>query len=102
MSLNEIKNINIDFEKLTPLKQPETIIKEKRKALGITQEKAAEILGLSLRQFQRYENGQKELAEAPFQLGVNMCELFKIDLYDAVAPLDQMLSDGMLPGELEP
>lgn len=96
----ELKKIN--FDEMMSLKQPESIIKEKRKAMGITQEKAAEILGLSLRQFQRYENGHKELAEAPFQLGVNMCELFSIDLYDAVAPLDQMLGDGMLPGELEP
>lgn len=95
-------NLKIDFTNFIHLKPEENIIKKHRIASGMTQQRVAEILGLSLRQWQRYENWEKPLDEAPFQLGVNICELLHIPLYDAVVRLADLIQDSSpLPGVYE-
>lgn len=104
MGIANLEIENLDFSKLNfkHLKQPENIVKERRLASGLTQQEVANILGLSLRQWQRYENWEKPLDEAPFQLGVNICELLHIPLYDAVARLSDLIKDDSpLPGVYE-
>ena len=55
--------------------------------MKLTHEEVAEILGVSVRQYQRYENGEKEMAEAPFQVAISICELLHLDPYEFVTSL---------------
>ena len=80
----------------------DSIIKNARLDIGLTQMEVADILGISTRQYQRYESGEKELAESPFQLGVAICELLHLDPYDFVVSLTDIAEvDGVRPGVYE-
>lgn len=92
-----------DFEKLEKFEFPANPLKVARIAKGYTQSDVANVLGLSVRQYQRYENGEKEIAEAPFQLGVNMCEILDIDIFDVISSIKSFQdSESDLPGVYEP
>lgn len=104
--MDTIKKLEIETIDLGKLNfkhlEPENIVKGHRISSGLTQQEVADFLGLSLRQWQRYENLEKTLDEAPFQLGVNVCELLHIPLYDVVSSLSDTLENDLVrPGVYE-
>lgn len=91
---------NIDLSKMKKW-TPESILKKKRIESGFTQKQVADILGISLRQWQRYEKDD-DLSCVTFQMGVNICELLNIDVYTYVTPLNDILEHNLVtPGEVE-
>lgn len=46
--------------------QAAELITKARKQIGKTQEEIADIIGISRRQYQRYESGEKNLLQAPY------------------------------------
>lgn len=66
------------------------MIRTRRRELGISQEKLAEMLGVSYQQVQRYENGNNKLNVENLQVIANFLSLpvtdfFKVHHRDAVA-----------------
>lgn len=99
--MNKLKIYEVDWSVVTPA-SPDDIIKKARLSLKLTQTEVAEILGLSVRQYQKYENGEKALAEAPFQVGVALCELLHMNPYDFVDSLTDIAEyDSARPGVYE-
>ena len=108
-----IKNVkivaNLPYYITTPIIMKLLEDKVKAESLTImTQKEVAETLGMSVRQYQRYERGDVDVKEIPFQLGVSICELLHIDIFEVVQHLDELQEDAtdfndetFLPGHLE-
>lgn len=91
-----------DFENLQKIEPPQNPLKVARTAKGYSQADVANALGLSVRQYQRYENGEKEIGSAHFQLGVNICEILGLEIFDVVSSIyDIYEDDTVLPGVYE-
>ncbi len=60
------------------------LIKKYRKMRGLTQEKLAELLGISTRQLQRVENREKEINMALFKRIVQVLEFSDSDIVDFI------------------
>ena len=99
-----MKNTELDLSQfiVIPPPEPDQTIKIARESKRLKQLEVANILGLSLRQYQRYENGEKELGEAPFQVGMAICELLELDPFDFITHLKDILeNDWVRPGIYE-
>lgn len=93
---------NLDLSKMVDW-TPQQRLKQKRIEAGLTQKQVANILDISLRQWQRYEKDD-DICDVTFQLGVNICELLHIDIYEFVIPLKNILENRgeyITPGEIE-
>lgn len=67
---------------------------------GLTQQEVADKIGISLRQWQRYEK-EGSLATAPFQIVLKAGKLFEKDVYDFVNSLKDIYVDRLCtPDEL--
>lgn len=60
------------------------LLRKKRQELGLSQEKVALELGMSLHQYQRYEYGEFKLSNSRMKTGLRMCLLLELDPYAAV------------------
>lgn len=56
-----------------------SILKERRLALGLTQEQVAERARIHINQYQKFESGERELYSASFRIGVSICIVLRID-----------------------
>lgn len=65
-----------EFELLMP---DHSILKAQREALGLTQQQVADLSNITLRQYQRYESGERGLSSASLRIGTNVCRTLKID-----------------------
>lgn len=61
------------------------ILRNRRRELGMTQEEAALRLGMSLRQYQRYEYDEHRLSNSPMRIGLRICAVFGLDPYEVVS-----------------
>ena len=57
---------------------------ERRRELGLTQLEVAVELGMSIHQYQRYENGQHRLSNCPMRIGLRICLVLEFDPYDLI------------------
>lgn len=62
------------------------ILRDRRIELGMTQEEAALELGISLQQYQRYEYGDRRLANCPMRIGLRICSLLELDPFEIINP----------------
>lgn len=97
----------MDYNSMIQFKPPKNIFYTRRRMLDLTQKEVAETLGMSVRQYQRYERGDVDVREIPFQLGVSICELLHIDIFEVVQHLDELQEvatdfddETFLPGHL--
>ena len=60
------------------------ILRERRLELGLTQEETAIELGISLRQYQRYEYGERKFSNCPMRIGLRICALLELDPYEVI------------------
>lgn len=58
----------------------EGTIKEHRECLGMTQQQVANEVGITVRQYQRYESGEKSIYSASFQIGVRLFKVLKLEI----------------------
>ncbi len=61
--------------------EPNIIIKEKREKLSYTQTKVASLANISLRSYQRFESGERDIRKASFQVGISLCKALELDPY---------------------
>lgn len=57
------------------------ILQTRRKELGFTQQQVADMAKIQLRQYQRFENGERELHSASMRIGLSICAVLKLDPY---------------------
>lgn len=60
------------------------ILREQRMFLEMTQQEAADELGINLQQYQRYEYGDRDLHKIPMELGLKICYLFELDPFELI------------------
>lgn len=58
------------------------IIKKHREHLGMTQQQVANEVGITVRQYQRYESGEKSIYSASFQIGVRLFKILGLEIKD--------------------
>jgi len=56
------------------------IIKKQREYLGMTQQQVANEVGITVRQYQRYESGEKSIYSASFQIGVRLFKILRLEI----------------------
>ena len=68
-------------------------IKKHRQAAGLTQQKAADLLGTSLQQYQRLEYGGRSLLKTNLQLAMSVAILLRFDPGEFVRTYGDGLGD---------
>lgn len=58
------------------------ILRERRQELHLTQQDIAIEVGLQLRQYQRFEYGERKLSSATLKLGLRVCAALELDPYE--------------------
>ena len=58
---------------------PADVIRSARLLKGFTQEEAAEKAGISIRTYQRLEQGERDILEASMKTGLGVCAALGID-----------------------
>jgi transcriptional regulator with XRE-family HTH domain len=60
------------------------ILRERRMALGMTQDQAATEAGIEMRAYQRYEYGRSQLSGASMKVGLRICAALELDPFELV------------------
>ena len=60
------------------------ILRERRMALGLTQDQAATEAGIEMRAYQRYEYGRSQLSSASMKVGLRICVALELDPFELI------------------
>ena len=60
------------------------ILKKRRIELGFSQQEIASVLGMHIRQYQRFEYGEQSLSSCSMKTGLWICAILKLDPYEVV------------------
>lgn len=55
------------------------ILKNQRTNLGLTQQQVADCAKIQLRQYQRFESGERSIYGASFRIAISVCKALKLD-----------------------
>lgn len=55
------------------------ILKNRREELGMTQQQVADKARIQLRQYQRFESGERDLSSSSMRIGVSVCQALELD-----------------------
>lgn len=55
------------------------ILKNRREELGMTQQQVADKAKIQLRQYQRFEKGERDLSSSSMRIGVSVCNALELD-----------------------
>ena len=72
------------MERATRERHEAFIIRERRNALGMTQEEVADESGIALQQYQRYEYGVATLSNARMKVGLRICIALELEPYEVI------------------
>ena len=61
------------------MRNASVILKNARKNKGMTQQQAADAVGIFLRHYQRFEGGERHIANASFRITFAICKALDID-----------------------
>lgn len=67
----------------TKMSQTE-ILRSARLRLGYSQQDVARELGVHIRQYQRFEYGERSLTTCSMKIGLKLCAILQIDPYDVI------------------
>jgi len=56
------------------------ILREARQQLGLTQQQAADKARILLRQYQRFESGERKLSTSSFHIACNVLDALQLDI----------------------
>lgn len=57
------------------------ILRNRRIALGMTQQEVADAAHIQLRQYQRFEADERDISSSSMRIGLSVCRVLKIDPY---------------------
>lgn len=55
-----------------------------RERKGLTQQQAADLCGINVRQYQKFESGERDVAGCAFSLGLALCRALDIDPFSLI------------------
>lgn len=55
------------------------VLEKRRKELGMTQQQVADKARIQLRQYQRFESGERDLSSSSMRIGVSVCQALELD-----------------------
>ena len=61
------------------------MIREARVRHGYSQHTVADLLGLQVRQYQRFEYGKRSMATGRMEIGLRICAVLELDPYDLLS-----------------
>ena len=53
----------------------------RRKEFGMTQQQVADASGITLRQYQKLESGERNMSSTSMRIGLSICRVLKLDPY---------------------
>ncbi len=56
-----------------------SVLRMQREAIGYTQQQVADLAHITLRQYQRFESGERRIESSSFRIGLNVCYALKIN-----------------------
>lgn len=56
-------------------------LRYRREEFGMSQQQVADAAGITLRQYQRFESGERRMASASLRIGLSVCSVLKLDPY---------------------
>jgi Predicted transcriptional regulator with C-terminal CBS domains len=59
-------------------------LKSRRESLGLTQQQVADIVSILVRQYQRFESGDRKLTSSTFRIGVAIADALEFDVHELV------------------
>lgn len=62
-------------------------LRYRREEYGMSQQQVADAAGITLRQYQRFESGERSMSSASMRIGLSICHVLKLDPYRFVCPL---------------
>ena len=73
------------------------MLKSRREHLGLTQQQVADIASLLIRQYQRFESGDRKLSSATFRIGVAIADALEFNVHELVntPSIDEYLKSKM-------
>lgn len=63
-----------------------TALMYRRKEFHMTQQQVADAAGVTLRQYQKFESGERKMSSATMRIGLSICHVLKLDPYRFVDP----------------
>lgn len=60
-------------------------LRYRREDMGLSQQQVADLSGITLRQYQRFESGERSMASASMRIGLSICNTLKLDPYRFVS-----------------
>lgn len=64
------------------------ILRQQRKALGLTQKEVAQKAGINTRQYQKFESGEIDMASVSLRIALAVCDVLKLEPHCFVLPKD--------------
>ena len=55
------------------------VLKLQRESLSMSQRQVADSAGIQLRQYQRFESGERSMSSASLRIGLSICDVLKLD-----------------------
>lgn len=65
------------------------ILRERRLELGMSQQEVAVEVGLHIRQYQRFEYGERRLSNCSLKMGLKICAVLELDPYELLLTDDR-------------
>ena len=65
------------------------ILYNQRKALGLTQQEVSQLVGIHVRQYQKFESGEIEMASASLRITLTICDILNLDPHLFVVPIQK-------------
>lgn len=56
-------------------------LRYRREEFGMSQQQVADAAGITLRQYQRFESGDRKMSSASMRIGLSICHVLKLDPY---------------------
>lgn len=56
-------------------------LRYRREEFGMTQQQVADACGITLRQYQKFESGDRNMSAASLRIGLSICHVLKLDPY---------------------
>ena len=75
----------IDLSEFELIKLEHAILKDRREQVGLTQQQVADIAGINIRQYQRFESGERRISSTSFRIGVAVADVLGLDVHELIA-----------------
>lgn len=61
-------------------------LKLRREEMSLSQQDVASAAGITLRQYQRFESGERSMSSASLRIGLSICQVLRLDPYRFIHP----------------